>query len=347
MSEQMVKQKWAAIVYGRSYHLDFRFITIPQDFTAQEIAWASPYILATTQKARNLANSPRWSLFKNNSHCVVGVTCMVRDLIGQLGEDSIEIMAKDDLGRPLYVFVGYVTKLDQSQSLNDYPAYTGINLAGFKPLYQEIEKVWLLRDYHNRKPLLSEYKSFDNGMEMVNSSLDVHHVAELNNQTKHPDKTFIWQKSIDNDYQLWSKAAQCLEPTSICLNIKDKFLKTSPFLNQTVANIEKFTIQKRIATNINSNHNLSSLEDETDNALSIESPSLKQKISTRAKEDIDLTIKQATQLTSSTQEMIGNLNPWSDSSKAAKKSHFSQDDKDDFGFKQKQESLPSKKQDWF
>jgi len=107
----MSEEKWAAIVYGRSYHLDFRFITIPHNFTAQDIQWATPYILATTQKARNLANSPRWSLFKNDSYCIVGVTCMVRDLIPQLGEDLIEVMSKDDQGRPLYVFVGYVAQL--------------------------------------------------------------------------------------------------------------------------------------------------------------------------------------------------------------------------------------------
>ncbi len=48
---------------------------------------------------------------------------MVRDLIGQLGEELIEAMTKDDRGRPLYVFVGYVTQLNQGKDLLDVPAY--------------------------------------------------------------------------------------------------------------------------------------------------------------------------------------------------------------------------------
>ena len=96
---------------------------MPNNFTAQDIQWASTYIVATTQQARNLAGSPRWSLFKNDSYCVVGVTCMVRDLIKQSAADSVNIMTKDDQGRPLYVFVGYVTELNQQGQLNDLPAY--------------------------------------------------------------------------------------------------------------------------------------------------------------------------------------------------------------------------------
>ncbi len=349
----MSKQEWAAIVYGRSYHLDFRFITIPQDFTAQEIAWVSPYILATTQKARNLNNSPRWSLFKNDFHCVVGVTCMVRDLIGKLDEDSIAIMAKDDLGRPLYVFVGYVTKLNKSKSLDDFPAYTGVDLTSFKHLYQEIKKVWLLKDYDNRKPFSSEYKPFGNEVEIVNSPLDAELLSRLNNQKKHPEQTFVWQRSASKDNRLWSSTAQCIEQISICLNIKDKYLTNSPFLNQTVTNTEEFTIKNRTADNDNYRFASYRLEDKIDNTSSPQlstnlSPSLKQKISTRAKEDIDLTIEQAAKLTSSTQEMISNLTPWSNSGeKIEEQSDCFRDNKDDFGFKNKKDPLPSRKQDWF
>ena len=58
----MSREGWAKIVYGRSYHLDFRFITIPQDFERDDLAWASQHILATTRQARNLTDRPRWSL---------------------------------------------------------------------------------------------------------------------------------------------------------------------------------------------------------------------------------------------------------------------------------------------
>ena len=336
----MSDRKWAAIVYGRSYHLDFRFIAIPQDFGKSEIDWAAPYILATTQKARNLAASPRWSLFKNDTHCVVGVTCMVRDLIGKLGEEAIEVMAKDDLGRPLYVFVGYVTKLDRSKSLDQFPAYTRTHLAGFKSLYREIERVWLARDYDNRKPFLSEYQPLNSAMEVATIASEAYKPFQLNDRTKHPDRTFIWQKSDFRDCQLWLKSSQCPQPTSICLNINKNYLLNSPFLNQTVTKIEEFTIKPRIIDPVSDN-----LKPFPSTAGSPKSNSFSQKISTRARADIDLTIQQAAKITAASQDLINNLGgDWSKNN--SPQSDISSVDRDDFGFKSK-EQLPSNKQDWF
>ena len=338
----MSKQKWAAIVYGRSYHLDFRFITIPQDFTSQEIEWVSPYILATTKKARNIANYPRWSLFKNDSYCVIGVTCMVRDLIGKVGKDLTEAIAKDNLGRPLYVFVGYVTHLNRSKILSSFPDYTGDNLNCFQSLYQEIERVWLLRDYDDRKPSLSEYQPLSKEIQATKISTNVYQASPLNNPTKHPEQIFVWRQSPAKNRQLWSQAGRCLYSTSICLNIKEKSLQDSPFLNQTVTDIKKFTVQNR--TNIDAD-NHKTFKQQIDNQ---QDSSLKEKISTRAKEDIELTIKHAVKLTSSSQKLINNLASWSDSDDATtKRSDPSQDNTEQFGFKNKTKSIPVKKQDWF
>ncbi|MCC0178621.1 hypothetical protein I4641_16735 [Waterburya agarophytonicola K14] len=335
----MSKQDWAAIVYGRSYHLDFRFITIPYDFTAKEIAWVLPYIIATTQKARNLSTYPRWSLFKNNSHCVVGVTCMVRDLIGRLGEDLIEVMAKDDRGRPLYVFVGYVTKLNRNRKLIEYPAYTGNYLTSFKPLYQEIEKVWLARDYDDRKPCLSEYKALNNTMETIDNSFYIHQISRFNHQTKYPEKTFVWQNLTPKNYQLWLASSQCVESTSVCLDIQGKYLIDSPFLNQTVSDAENFAVCQRI----NRQEEISLKASKNNKSLSF-----KEKISTKAKEDIDLTLQQAAKVTSASQEIIGNLTYRSNSGKnTLEKPNSSRKERDNFGFKVKKNPLPSKKQDWF
>ena len=344
----MSESSWAAIVYGRSYHLDFRFVTIPQDFSEKEIAWASPYILATTQKARNLPNSPRWSLFKNDTHCVVGITCMVRDLIVDLGEDAIEMMAKDNLGRPLYVFVGYVTKLDRSRCLDSLPAYT-LDLTGFRSLYQEIEKVWLARDYDNRKPFLSEYKPLDEAVEIATISSESYEDFQLNDREKHPERTFIWQRSSLRDDRLWLKSAQCQESTSICLNINKNYLKNSPFLNQTIANIDRFAIEPRIVEQIQNN-----LESFPTNVGKVSATqlsknnSLTQKISTRAREDIDLTIQQAARITAASQNILNNLSDRSSKNdNPLEESDLSPVDKDDFGFKSKEKHFSSDRQDWF
>lgn len=338
----MSKQKWATLIYGRSYHLDFRFITIPKDFTNHEIEWVSPYILATTQKARNIANFPRWSLFKNNSYCVIGVTCMVRDLIGKLGENLSTVITKDHLGRPLYVFVGYVTKLNRSQVLDSFPRYMGNDLDGFKSLYQEIEKVWLLRNYDDKKPSLSEYNILSQEIQTIkNMSAVSGQVFQLNNQRKSPEKTFVWRKSTSKNHQLWLEAGRCSYATSLCLNIKEKHLNDSPFLNQTVTDIQKFTIQQ-LTTNISSNTISDQQQENSHNA------SLPEKISARAKEDLVLTIKHAVKLTHSGQQLIDNLASLSDANSETTE-HFnsSQDQIDEFGFKNKRKPLPSKKQDWF
>ncbi len=61
----MYESKWAGIVYGRSYNLDFRLIAIPEDFTINETHWALEHIIPTTRAAGKLPHHPRWSLFKN------------------------------------------------------------------------------------------------------------------------------------------------------------------------------------------------------------------------------------------------------------------------------------------
>lgn len=301
----MSKPGWAAIVYGRSYHLDFRFITIPQDFSAQEIAWASPYILATTQQARNLANFPRWSLFKNDTHCVLGVTCMVRDLLGNLDRELAEEMTKDQRGRPLYVFVGYVTQLSPSdRQLVTLLDYQGQQLDSFLPLYQEIKRVWLAKEYETRQPRLSQYQLLDDTIDLALNNNHLQHLTELslNTQAKYPQKTFLWSQSKAQNRQLWLASAQCEAVTSICLDIQGKHLINSPFLNQTVTQIERFTIKDRLVA--------IEAADNSPTRRDIATLTWKQKISHRAKADLDLTRQQAAKVTSVSQEIVSTLNPW-------------------------------------
>ena len=227
----MSERGWAAIVYGRSYHLDFRFITVPHNFQGEDINWAAQYIVATTQQARKLTDSPRWSLFKNNSYCVVGVTCMVRNLIGKLREDLLKVMAKDDQGRPLYVFVGYVTQLSQQRKIHNFPPYTAECLDDFQTLYQEIAPVWLAKNYeqHSRHPILSQYQP----RRFAESAIATksHQIEQLNDLAKYPNKTYLWPSLRQRNNLLWLTSIQCSQPTSTCLNIEGKELANSHFLN--------------------------------------------------------------------------------------------------------------------
>ena len=356
----MYRQKWAGIVYGRSYHLDFRFIAIPRDFTSQELDWASPYILATTRKAKKLPFHPRWSLFKNDSYCVLGVTCMVRDLLGELDENSAEELTRDDRGRPLYVFVGYATKLERKKYLFDLPSYTGNCLEDFQSLYQYVREVWLVKNFdkESRKPQLTDYQKLTFANQQVQNNFNFDSQEELNYQRKCSDKVFLWQDSPEQNRKLWTASANFPEPTSICLGINNNHYLNSPFLNQTLTELEQFTIQDRVPI---PDKQLSKLEPTQKRSLS-------QVIAQKAKQDIDLTLQHATQAATLGQELIDNLTDWSanreegtgdreqgignreDSSSADKSSSTESKNKDteNFGFKTKSDSKSATKtQDWF
>lgn len=322
---------WAAIVYGRTYHLDFRFITVPHDFTPQNLHWASQHIIATTSKARNLAGSPRWSLFKNNYHCIIGVTCMVQDLIGET--------VKDNQSRPLYVFVGYATQLTTSPKLENVPAYTASCLDNFKNLYQEIEQVWLVKNYEQdlRRAAASEYYPLHFSNSAIAYSTGF---PQLNHCCEHPEQIYLWQNSTEQNSRLWHTSARSLLPTATCLNIKGKALTNSPFLNQSCSQETVFQIVKRATTQdkpdtITNHHH-------QDAAVNL---SLSQKITERAKEDIDLTWHQATKVAIAGKELINQISDWNHPPKTESESPETEIHEPKFGFKLKKSF--SDHQDWF
>ena len=327
-----MSRRWAAIVYGRSYHLDFRFITLPHDFSESTISWASQHIIATTQQARNLANFPRWSSFKNNDYCIVGVTCMVRDLI--------DTMTKDDRGRPLYVFLGYATQL-QGQAIA-IPGYTEECLDPFKILYREIENVWSVKDYErDSRHRLSQYESLE--FEIEGSNTSSHQMPQLNNLLKYPDKTYLYPSQARQNELLWLASSQCPQPTSICLNIQGKALTNSPFLNQAIVQLDEFQIKERITAL--REHTTSSL---TEITTPLSDPSFSQIISLRAREDIDLTLQQAAKVAIASQELFDSFGNWSNPRETASEqldAEIDTDESDSFGFKTKKSS--TNQQDWF
>ena len=137
---------WSVIVYGRTKEVDYRFLVIPNDFQIEEQNWARKYIHGTTVYPEKLPGNPRWSLFKNHKHCVFGVTCMVKELVGS--ERKYEYMAKDAGGRSLYIFVGYVAQIDNySNSLKILP-----NLEDLKFFKSEDFLIFLKNKTHKTFP---------------------------------------------------------------------------------------------------------------------------------------------------------------------------------------------------
>lgn len=294
----MSERQWAAIVYGRSYNLDFRFVAVPQDFTQKEIAWASKYIFATTRQARKLSASPRWSMFKNQSHCVVGVTCMVRDLIESLDADLTTIPTRDNRGRPLYIFVGYVTQLDNPHQLN-LPAYTGRDLRDFAPLYQYVRRVWTVEDFHpdSKKPLIVNYQTIVFSKQKLETDL-TSQAIELNHEGKYPDRVFLWHNNLEDNLRLWAAAALCPHPLSLCLNINsDRYFANSPFLNQTLSDLDSFTVRERVISRKNP-----SLKPKV-----LPKRSLSRAITNKVKQDLEITIYHTGYAATLGREWIENL----------------------------------------
>ena len=300
----MYESKWAGIVYGRSYHLDFRLIAIPEDFTSDETNWALEHIVPTTRAASKLSNHPRWCLFKSKSYCILGVTCMVRDLINDEGENGAENLTKDAQGRPLYIFVGYGTKINTRRYAINFPAYKDTNLEIFQPLYQYVRDRWLVKDsgINRKKTILTNYQrlSFTKIRPKRDSDPDL---AELLNcQNKSPSKIFLWQNLSQWESKLWATAAICKQPTSLCLGSASKrHLLTSPFLNGTVADITEFTIQNRLTRNIESG------QDRATKSIIKKNFLFPSSLEAKVKKDLQATFQQAGQAVNLGQELVQQI----------------------------------------
>lgn len=344
----MSEQKWAAIVYGRSYYLDFRLIAIPKDFTAEEIGWALAHIIPTTRAAGRLDSHPRWSLFKNERYCIVGVTCMVRDLIGQ-GDNHL---TKDVQGRPLYIFAGYGTPLTRRKDLTGFPPYSGKNLSIFQPLYRYVKQQWEVKDYdtNEKKPILTAYQQLVACIGRSSPNPDCHIACNLNSQSKDPAKIFLWQDTEESRGKLWTTVARCKQPNSLCLGLANKQdLLRSPFLNATADDIVELTIYDRLnptSQNLPPQNYLADASSQKRLQGEAANLSLGQIIVRKAKQDIQLTIHQAERAAVTGQELVQHLFQEKKPPKLKIKPDKTKlSEPEDFGFKAKQ--TPNKSQNWF
>jgi len=227
----MSEYKWATIVYGRTYEVDFRFLTIPDDFNDERITWARKYINSTTRYPQSLPQRPCWSLFQDDKHCVVGVACMVKELLGDSLEENSEDLTKDMYGRDLFVFVGYVAHIP-------HPSIPSMNLELFKELYNNyVRPKWNDKSYEVRN-IEKEGKNFSH----YEKSFDLDNCTKASeNLPKYSfnvnnDRKFIW--SVDANENLWYVASQQNQPISICLGLlRKRHFIDGEFLNGTAVDV--------------------------------------------------------------------------------------------------------------
>lgn len=132
-----VPSKWAPLIYGRTYEIDFRFLVVPPDFDEHSKNQVWEFIKITTRSPENLSGKPRWIFLRTERHCIIGTTCLVRDLLNSREADAPEDLTRDRHGRPLYAFVGFVADTPVPSTI---PA---MNLEVFADPYRKlIPRIW-------------------------------------------------------------------------------------------------------------------------------------------------------------------------------------------------------------
>ena len=238
--------KCAAIVFGRTYEVDFRFIAIPENFVQEDERWALGYIQAVMRSAEKLSGQPRGSLFANYHFCIVGLVCMVSDLIGKEDGSSYDV-TRDFKNRPLYTFVGYVT--DIRQGIPEIPQYSADNIQLFKPLYDHVRTQWLVKSFQpaSKTPARSEYQELTNYLYQTSPILNSDYLP-LNFDKQ---EAVIWPDSKENRMDLWNTASEIIcsqnKPISLCLGLNNqRDIVDSQFLNGTTTETTQKTTIRRL-----------------------------------------------------------------------------------------------------
>lgn len=230
--------RWAAIVYGRTYEVDFRLLAIPHDLNRAEQDWTIAHIQVMTRSPEDLPGKPRWAVFKHDSLCVVGVACMARELIGGVHGNG-ENITQDQKGRPLYTFVGYAIR-NESERV-ELPAYLHQDLSLFSsPYYQYVAANWLAKSYEERTRMAipTEYQPLNYQVAVIPPELDRGHFALNLAENNTVD---LWRDSEPERQYLWASAAgEILEGrnVSLCLGLaRGSDAANGIFLNASASDV--------------------------------------------------------------------------------------------------------------
>lgn len=227
--------QWSALIYGRTYEVDFRMLAMPDYFSDRDKQWAIEYILATTDRPERLLNSPRWSLFNNGKYCAIGITCAVN----YLAADSR--YQQDFKARSLYAFVGYVARLQANGRFPPLPQYGDLDLAEFARTYDRyICQCWFVKSYESssKQPILT--RASESNIDF--DGLQKHLV--IDRFTCNLDRNYKGIYPEEHRSLIWNSAVlEIAEPSdrecSLALGLSPgKELNNSPFLNLTLPNLD-------------------------------------------------------------------------------------------------------------
>ncbi len=211
--------KWAPLVYGRTYEVDFRFLAVPADF-GEDQDQAREYIQASFSSFTydRLRGCPRWIMFRDEQRCVVGATCMVEEIPGVPADQY-----QDREGRPLYVFLGFVSQ-------SPFPQIPSRELRWFSKIYDECAKPRFWEKHYSREKDRLPAFPYETRKWQPPSEPKKHLSGRLNTDGR---KVGFW--SEEDSEKVWYSAAHSTEAVSVCLGLSRKSdALTGPLLNATL-----------------------------------------------------------------------------------------------------------------
>ena len=234
-SESSSTPEWAPLVHARTLRVDFRFVAAPDDFDGRALDWAREHVLATTARPEALTRAPdrpRWSVFRDDRHLVAGITCAAEALSGERN--------RDERGRPLYGFFGYVARLGDP-SRGRPIALPARRPEVFAPLYRYVDGAWEVKPYreHGTRPEPYGWRP-----ELVAHRPPAGGVALHSD----PASLLLWPEAAAG--ALWSSFEHGREATSALIGASAiGQVVGGPFCNATVTGQEERRLVRRRAGN--------------------------------------------------------------------------------------------------
>ncbi|MBW3543006.1 MAG: hypothetical protein KY476_22320 [Planctomycetes bacterium] len=244
MPARQSRPLWAPLVFGRTLKVDFRLLAIPEGMAKADVQWLQSHINGSTVYPDDLRDGHRWSLFKNDRYCGFGLTCMA-----QLVSTHRVIVEN----RELYLFAGYVSRIDRSQwpdpphhpPLPILPAVDRPPFDVLRTLYEYVDFLWnddrTMLDAEEiateiEKPYAS-VKRLDSLLETPRAVARRPKESLLNYNSR---KLLLLPDDHDNvatgNAAYWAEAVTTSKPVSLVIGLPDEWsAKKGPFLNAATA----------------------------------------------------------------------------------------------------------------
>jgi Protein of unknown function (DUF2730) len=271
----MSNLNWSAFIHTRTYSVDYRTLTMPDDFTDEKRQWVEDHIAEmqiaiATQALRIPPELLQRVFLSDDKHYVVGILYNLEKLLTEderkdfaekylkEADDKAKDISKDTFRRRIaFVFLAYVIK--KTSDMTELPPIP-LDLDIFKPLCKYICQTWLETNqiapkklpYYNDNP--EEYKEQKYPEWLINSnteeenlpSLNQNHLPKLNVEHRY----LALHPSTETDIKnLWTAATLCKQPQTLWIGQLPKNLSPESIIVYS-KNDQKRTLLESIFLNI-------------------------------------------------------------------------------------------------